>query len=983
MMKRLAYAAALVILLVVQGAARAAESASLWDWSFDDATGSTVHSKTGKDVGRANGEHRWTSSPHGRALEFNGITGNLRPEGEGHFQIASDEGLSVRAVVRIVKSGETQAIVYGAPTLELEVRSENGVASFNLSSQPGTSARCTGKTPVADGRWHEILAVRDPATRTLRLYIDGQLDNEAPDPTAGQVLPIPRNAMFAGRPDNREMLGGAIAKIEMSRGVVQAAARQATVRNQGARTWTLSNDLVEWRFAAHEGRLTVESVIDRKTGTQFIESEVEAPDNLWQVSLRSPRWPAMLDETQGKLEAKQSATGIVFTWSGLPLGDEKATVTMAVELPAGSAMANWTIDVDHGSKGFGVWQVHCPRISNLRPLSDDPSKNFVAIPTGHNGGAGEGQLFKNPWETLEPVVRTYPCYIQSMQFNAWYGPDAGLYLATHDGKMHTKGFLIKPSATSGSTRALSYDVIHYPADSGVEGTEFHQSYPAVVGVFHGDWYDAARIYRAWALDQVWAQKGPLHQRTDISPWLMRGAWWTVFALERVDDAKGGHLRRLARELPWDEVQRRSRQIDVEASVAKVKKAYDYFGYPILLWCNEWWEGGGDVSPPRYVPMKGLKEMLAELHRQVPDAYFSGHMQAKRYSVQVAEYNDDVKAALEKTPDGSLALEPMDACDKGDQHAYPCWATEFWQKDWQKRAADRVAYGLDGFHMDELGSHTDFTFQCFNREHGHPIGGGTLYADTRRNMVTLIRDSARTQRPGFALHHEAMCEIYIDVADAAEVCTSPSNNNIPLYEAVYHDYSFVMGRRIIEWMDRNTYPMGARNGDELIDEFVSSYAETFVWGNQPSWTRIDIVDYAPKIAAVIKKTMDARYRNLQYLNVGDMMRPLVVTKPLQTVERIWRLNDTPQHTLPVILNSVWKAADGTIAIVLFNITTEPQAISYRSDLAEAGLKGSRFKITRIDGAEPVAMGYADSDKLERTDTVEPYGLMILKVEAAAE
>ncbi len=988
--KQLAIYITALIVLCVPSLASAADSNKLWDWNFSEGQGSTLRDASAGTpsgnssgmVARADGEYRWVGAPQGHAMEFNGITGRLQIESEGYFQIAGDEGMTLHTVVRVVKSGETQLIVYAAPTLELELRGENGVVSFNLIGQDGGSARCLGKTPISDGRWHDVMAIRDPQTRTLRLYVDGVLENEVEDGTAGQLLAIPRGAMLGGKPGDREMLGGAIAKVAMTRGVTHISPRSAAVDEKETRSWTLANDQVEIEFVDRNGTLAIDSLIDRNTNTQFIEKSVLAPNNLWQVSLRSARWPAILDETQGELKATQTKTGIVFTWSKLPLGDGEATVTMSVELPAGSVMSTWKLDVDHDSDEFGVWTAHSPRISNLRQLDEDPMKNFVAIPGGNGGGAGEGQLFENPWETMHPIIRTYPCYYQSMQFNAWYGPDAGLYLGTHDGDMHLKGFLIKPAATQDDTPVMTYEVIHYPPDSGVEGTTFHQSYPAVVGVFQGDWYDASRIYREWAVDQVWCRLGPAYQRTDISPWLMEGAWWTVFSMDRTDDHRPA-LRRKAREMPLDEMYRQARNLDIESNIKRVERAYDYFGFPMVLWCNEWWDGGGDISPPRYVPMRGLTEFLTELRSRVPDAHLSGHMQAKRFSVQLLEYTDEVKATIEKTADGNMAIEPMDAMDKGDQIAYPCWTTEFWQEDWRKRT-DRIAsYGLDGFHMDELGSHTDFTVQCFNRDHGHPVGGGTMYADTRRNMVTIIRDEARKHQPGFALHHEVLSEIYIDVADAAEVCTSPNNRNIPMWEAVYHDYYFVMGRRIIEWMDRNTYPIGARDGDELFDEFASSYAQTFIWGNQPSWTRIDILDYAPRVAAFIKKTMNARYRTLDYLNFGDMMRPLVVTTPLEKVTRIWRLNDTPEHTLPVVLNSVWKAPDGSLGIVLFNITDQPQTIDYRSDLAECGLKGDRFTITRIDGEQPQPMGTSTGTMLERSDTIEPYNVMILKIESEVE
>jgi hypothetical protein len=118
--------------------------------------------------------------------------------------------------------------------------------------------------------------------------------------------------------------------------------------------------------------------------------------------------------------------------------------------------------------------------------------------------------------------------------------------------------------------------------------------------------------------------------------------------------------------------------------------------------------------------------------------------------------------------------------------------------------------------------------------------------------------------------------------------------------------------------------------------------------------------------------------MKYLNVGDMMRPLEVIEPLPTVERVWRYCDTPNITLPVVYNSVWKSADVGVGIVLANITDRPQTISYRCDLSACGLDASRYRITRIDGAEPIDLGETTGPLLERSDTIDGYSVVILEV-----
>jgi hypothetical protein len=87
-----------------------------------------------------------------------------------------------------------------------------------------------------------------------------------------------------------------------------------------------------------------------------------------------------------------------------------------------------------------------------------------------------------------------------MQFIAAFNSEdgSGLYLATYD----TEGFY-KSFHVYLDQNVTVFDVIHYPA---VElGNSYSPSYPTVIGVFTGrTWYDAAEVYKQWALKQWWA-----------------------------------------------------------------------------------------------------------------------------------------------------------------------------------------------------------------------------------------------------------------------------------------------------------------------------------------------------------------------------------------------------------------------------------------------------------------------------------------------
>ena len=49
----------------------------------------------------------------------------------------------------------------------------------------------------------------------------------------------------------------------------------------------------------------------------------------------------------------------------------------------------------------------------------------------------------------------------------------------------------------------------------------------VIGPFHGDWYDAARLYRKWAVTAPWCAKGPIYKRKDYPQWFADVPYWTT------------------------------------------------------------------------------------------------------------------------------------------------------------------------------------------------------------------------------------------------------------------------------------------------------------------------------------------------------------------------------------------------------------------------------------------------------------------------
>ena len=127
----------------------------------------------------------------------------------------------------------------------------------------------------------------------------------------------------------------------------------------------------------------------------------------------------------------------------------------------------------------------------------------------------QGRILKNltgQWDAglLEYSGGRY----RSFRFTAAFSDRCGIYFDCRDSSFYNKSYSWRKEGGK-----LVYSHIHYPALDG-KG-EFTLPYRCGVTAFSGGWFEAAMIYRKWAVEQVWfknalREKNPLK---DISMWL--------------------------------------------------------------------------------------------------------------------------------------------------------------------------------------------------------------------------------------------------------------------------------------------------------------------------------------------------------------------------------------------------------------------------------------------------------------------------------
>ena len=262
----------------------------------------------------------------------------------------------------------------------------------------------------------------------------------------------------------------------------------------------LENDLLRLTFDRVTAKLV--SMTDLKTGYEYLDSTTE-PKCLWELVPMEKGYEFDLPtEVSVCSWSKRKA---VLKWR--QADGEGVEVTATISLDKEKALSYWDIALE-GFEGDKLMEVNYPRVSNIKAFTEEE----LALSNW------TGRLYKNiraKRKVLEQRKQNRP----TMQLAALYGTEpSGLYIASNDTESMAKGSFFE---FEGNT--TTYNMVYMlPVDKA--NSSFKSSYQTILGAFQGNWYDAAQIYREWALQQEWTKNNRLHSGK-MNPWLPETDLW--------------------------------------------------------------------------------------------------------------------------------------------------------------------------------------------------------------------------------------------------------------------------------------------------------------------------------------------------------------------------------------------------------------------------------------------------------------------------
>ena len=575
-------------------------------------------------------------------------------------------------------------------------------------------------------------------------------------------------------------------------------------------------------------------------------------------------------------ERTETPGAVTLVWRDIPLGGERGVLDATVTIekrPDGSQA--WRLAFANRSAKWALFSTDFPRLNQVV----NKGEADAMLPWQDHGA----RLLRN-WEGCDrEVVHQY--FGHYPQIAAFFVGDDGLYVAAEDPETRQKGTVV------GVGQNLCFRT---PTEwGGVVGKAAEgPRYPVVLASLKGDWWAAANRYRAFALKQKWCAKGPIKDIANYPRRMVEIPLWI--------NSHG--------------------YPDMASNVlARAKQLFLFPSFSTGLHWHLWQHSGHDVNYPEYFPEQpGTKECIAfcESIGQEPMPYTNGRL----WSADTAGYLMAELFAVMRA-DGTRYMEKY--APWTPYQAVMCPSCPKWHhvmRNFASRILDEL--GAQSIFMDQIGAAA--AVPCYDRSHGHPVGGGGWWYDGYETALRPIRASYNDK--GAFLTTEGSCEPFIGMVDGFLEVVARTPDDLPFYNAVYSGYT--------------TYFCSPENNDDDPAAFRALQTRELLWGNSLGWFLPDILD-KPDKCAILRELCEFRQKHLDTLAYGNLLDELRYASPVgqrayewlgrrpnpMLFDKTFKLPPSKFATMPDVIGNWWRTADGKVVLLAANLTDRPQRVEY--------------------------------------------------------
>ena len=535
----------------------------------------------------------------------------------------------------------------------------------------------------------------------------------------------------------------------------------------------------------------------------------------------------------------------------------------------------------------------------------------------------ESGIVTCPRERKLDLSMGYPGHLGSMAwFALWNETGNGLYFAAQDADARHKTLKVH----SGADGKLGLRFI-YPLEMTHDNISILRGNNIVLAAFKGDWFDAASMYKEWVKNEsCWYPRdkmGP-EGRIDTPMWMKELCVWAQWGDKKI---------RFFRECPWSQAGQRT-----------VIEFQDSLGVPIGLHWYNWHKIPFNNDYPHYFPpIDGFEEMVEEFQNH--HVYVMPYINARLWDKVDSGTRDSLftsyaaKATI-KNANGDMSFETF---GNWEEDGTPTWlspmcpSTQLW-KDKVKEVVNRLAadpakngFGVNAVYLDQVAA--NIPTPCYDRNHDHPLGGGSWWVSSYNDMLARIRTDLPSD---VAITSECNAEAYAANLDGYLTWHFQGNGLVPAFAAVYGGAVQLFGR--------------GYSGDSSNLAYKMKMAQSFVFGEQLGWLNPSILNVS-ELFSFFRDLVHLRYQFREYFYKGEMCRVprLEGDNPVNKVQWSfsWRLHDVEN---PSVLSGSWRIPSEGRQIYMFsNYSNEPVSLKFACGLDEQLAHGARLTLFLPDGS----------------------------------
>ena len=591
------------------------------------------------------------------------------------------------------------------------------------------------------------------------------------------------------------------------------------------------------------------------------------------------------------------AEGLVIRWKRPK--DERLgeLIVEAVVRPDQAADAlRWRLRVENPSEQWGVWRVVFPQVA----AADLGPQASVFFPRA------AGEVKQDLWQQGFHYQGTYPSGWTSMPLLAAYDAlsTTGLYVAAHDPLASTVDIRVEGRP---SDQAVVLSIDHPAPDMGVAGSDFELSGEAVWKLLRGDWFDAAVTYRAWVRKEAqWFPKLSSEGREDTPQWMRELSCWAL----------GGGA-------PGD-------------CVAAVKEFAAFLGVPVGFHWYNWHQIPFDNDYPHYFPTKeGFAEGVREL--QEANVYVMPYINGRLWDTHDQgaddfQFTSVARPAATKDDSGEPCTEVYGSKESDGSPvrlAAMCPTTDVW-RDKVREIVLRLfnECGVKAVYIDQVAAAQPRL--CFDRSHGHPLGGGHWWTEAYWALLERIHQAMPEDR---MLTTECNAEPYAHRFDGYLTWHWQYDGQVPAFPAVYGGAIQMFGR--------------AYRGGPTKDLALRMKAgQQLVFGEQIGWIDPGVI-HEKENAEFLRQVVRLRHQLRRYFYAGEMARPPKLAGEIPKVTADWQWSGEWPATTDAVMTGAWSLPNEKRLVLLFvNVGDEPVSARLDFNAPTYGLEEGELHVAKL-------------------------------------